>query len=115
MSHLGDVPDPFRVEVLDEAPSTNALVADRARDGMPEGVVPGSEPQTAGRGRRDRVWVTPPRAALTGLFLLRPRVPAERWPLLRLLTALAVTDAITAVGGPACGLKWPNDVMHDDL
>jgi len=118
MSRLGDVPDPFRVEVLDAAPSTNALVADRARDGEPEGLVLVTEHQTAGRGRLDRVWVTPPRAALTGSFLLRPRVPAERWPLLPLLTALAVTDAIAASGGgagPACVLKWPNDVLHDDL
>ena len=78
MSHLGDLPEPFRVEVLDEAPSTNALVADRARAGEPEGLVLVTEHQTAGRGRLDRAWVTPPRAALTGSFLLRPRVAAER-------------------------------------
>ncbi len=115
ISHLGDLPAPFRVEVLAEAPSTNRLAADRARAGEPEGLVLVTEHQTAGRGRLDRVWTTPPRAAITGSLLLRPEVPAERWPLLPLLTALAVGDAVVAAGGPACELKWPNDVLHDGL
>jgi BirA family biotin operon repressor/biotin-[acetyl-CoA-carboxylase] ligase len=106
------------VEVLPEAGSTNALLGARARDGEAEGLVLVTEHQTAGRGRLDRTWVTPPRAAITGSFLLRPprdTVAPERWPLLPLLTAVAVTDAITAVGGPRCELKWPNDVLHDGL
>ena len=115
MSHLEDLPSPFRVEVLAEAGSTNALVGDRARAGEDEGLVLVTEHQTAGRGRLDRAWVTPPRAALTGSFLLRPQVAPERWPLLPLLTAVAVTDAIGAVGGPPVELKWPNDVLHDGL
>ena len=103
------------MEVLPEAASTNQLLADRARDGEPEGLVLVAEHQTAGRGRLDRVWVTPPRAALTGSFLLRPPVPGERWPVLPLLAAVAVSDAVGAAGGPRCGLKWPNDVLHDGL
>jgi BirA family biotin operon repressor/biotin-[acetyl-CoA-carboxylase] ligase len=118
MSHLTDLPSPFRVEVLPEASSTNRLVADRARDGEPEGLVLVTEHQTAGRGRLDRVWVTPPRAAVTGSFLLRPpvdTVPSERWPMLPLLTAVAVEEAVVAAGGPPVELKWPNDVLHDGL
>ena len=115
MSHLEGLPAPFHVEVLPEAGSTNRLVADRARAGEPEGLVLVTEHQTAGRGRLDRVWVTPARAALTGSFLLRPPVAAERWPMLPLLTALAVGDAVVAAGGPPVELKWPNDVLHDGL
>jgi BirA family biotin operon repressor/biotin-[acetyl-CoA-carboxylase] ligase len=115
MSHLQDLPAPFRVEVLPEVPSTNRLVAERARAGEEEGLVLVTEHQTAGRGRLDRVWTTPPRAALTGSVLLRPTVAAERWPLLPLLTALAVGEAVVAAGGPRVELKWPNDVLHDGL
>ena len=55
----------LRVEILDAAPSTNAVVADRAREGAPHGLVVVAEHQTAGRGRLDRSWETPARAALT--------------------------------------------------
>ena len=102
------------VEVVEESPSTNALVADRARAGSPEGLVVVAEHQTAGRGRLVRSWVTPPRAALTFSVLLRPRVADHRWPWLPLLAGVAVVEAIEGAGGPECGLKWPNDVMYHE-
>jgi BirA family biotin operon repressor/biotin-[acetyl-CoA-carboxylase] ligase len=101
------------VEILDRAPSTNALVADRARAGEPAWLVLVAEHQTAGRGRLDRTWDTPDRAALTLSVLLRPTVPAGRWPWLPLLTGYAVGSALRGAGAEAC-LKWPNDVtVHD--
>jgi BirA family biotin operon repressor/biotin-[acetyl-CoA-carboxylase] ligase len=109
---LASVPG-FSVEVVETAASTNRLVADRARSGADEGLVVVTEHQTAGRGRLDRVWVTPPRAALTFSVLLRPSVPETAWPWLPLLTGAAVVDGVEAAGGPRCTLKWPNDVLHD--
>jgi BirA family biotin operon repressor/biotin-[acetyl-CoA-carboxylase] ligase len=99
-------------EVVAEAPSTNAIVAARAREGAPQGLVVVADHQTAGRGRLDRAWVTPPRAALTFSVLLRPELPAERWPWLPLLAGVAVLDAVEDAGGPPCVLKWPNDVRY---
>ena len=98
------------VEVVDAAPSTNALVAERARQGAAEGLVVVAEHQTAGRGRLDRAWETPDRAALTFTLLLRPEVSAARWPWLPLLTGYAVARALRA-GGHDARLKWPNDVL----
>ena len=57
--------DAYDVEVVEAAPSTNALVADRARAGAAEGLVVVAEHQTAGRGRLGRTWTTPARSALT--------------------------------------------------
>lgn len=106
----------WRVEVLDASPSTNALVAARAQDGEGPGLVVVAEHQTAGRGRLDRVWVTPPRAALTVSLLVDPgRVPTSRWPWLPLLTGLAVVEGVRRVAGVEATLKWPNDVLVDDL
>jgi BirA family biotin operon repressor/biotin-[acetyl-CoA-carboxylase] ligase len=102
------------VEVVEAAESTNALASERARSGAAEGLVVVAEHQTAGRGRLDRVWVTPPRAALTFSAVLRPPLPVRRWPWLPLLTGLAVLDGVETAGGPRCRLKWPNDVMYDD-
>ena len=100
------------VEVLAESPSTNAVVAERARAGEPGGLVVIAEHQTAGRGRLDRSWVTPAGAALTCSVLLTPeRVPAGRWPGLPLLTGIAVSEAVRRVADVDCAVKWPNDVL----
>jgi BirA family transcriptional regulator, biotin operon repressor / biotin---[acetyl-CoA-carboxylase] ligase len=105
----------WRVEVVAESPSTNADVTARALSGEPPGLVVVAEHQTAGRGRLDRVWVTPPRAALTFSALLAPEgVPLERWPWLPLLSGLAVLDGVRRVTGVAATLKWPNDVLVGD-
>ena len=103
------------IEVLQESPSTNALVAERARAGEESGLVVVAEHQMSGRGRLDRVWVTPPRAALTFSVLLTPgRVPTARWPWLPLLVGIAVSEGVRRVAGVDCVLKWPNDVLVDD-
>jgi BirA family transcriptional regulator, biotin operon repressor / biotin---[acetyl-CoA-carboxylase] ligase len=103
---------PDRVEVLEATPSTNAVVAERARAGEPEGLVVVAEHQQAGRGRLDRTWVTPPRTSLTFSLLLRPDLPAAQWPWIPLWTGYAVHAALAA-HVPGLGLKWPNDLLVD--
>ena len=107
---LADGPPSLRVEVVEATPSTNAVVAERARAAAPEGLVVVTEHQTSGRGRLDRTWETPARAALTFSVLLRPRVPATEWPWLPLMTGYAVCRALREAGFGA-GVKWPNDVL----
>jgi BirA family biotin operon repressor/biotin-[acetyl-CoA-carboxylase] ligase len=75
-----------------------------------------AEHQTAGRGRLDRTWTTPARAALTLSLLVSPdAVPVARWPWLPLLTGLAVVDGVRSAAGVPADLKWPNDVLADGL
>jgi BirA family transcriptional regulator, biotin operon repressor / biotin---[acetyl-CoA-carboxylase] ligase len=103
------------IEVQTETASTNQVVADRARDGAAEGLVVCAEYQSSGRGRLGRTWSAPPRSALLFSVLLRPAtVPAERWPLLGLLTPLVVADAVRTVGEIDARVKWPNDVLVED-
>jgi BirA family biotin operon repressor/biotin-[acetyl-CoA-carboxylase] ligase len=100
------------VEVLASTGSTNADLLARAFAGAPEGVVLAAEEQTAGRGRMGRVWVSPPRAALTFSLLVRPDTvsPARRgW--LPLLAGVSVASAVRAAAGVDARLKWPNDVL----
>jgi len=109
--------DPLRlppsVEVVEEATSTNFLVSERAKAGAPAGLVVAAEHQTAGRGRLDRTWEVPRRAALTFSVLVRPEIPPDSWPWLPLLTGYAVHAAL-ADRVPGLGLKWPNDVLVED-
>ena len=96
-------PDGWRVEVLPRAGSTNELVAARARAGEPAGLVVVAEHQTAGRGRLDRRWTSPPRAGLTLSVLLRPDLPPERLPWLPLWGGLAVARALREQTGRGRG------------
>ena len=101
--------------MVEESPSTNASVAERARAGEPAGLVIVAEHQSAGRGRLGRSWVTPPRTALTLSLLVAPDpVPVARWPWLPLLTGLAAVDAVRQSTDLAVTLKWPNDVLVGD-
>ncbi len=102
----------WRLEVVEEAPSTNHLVADRFRDGEPHGLVLVAEHQTAGRGRLGRGWVTPSRTSVTASFLLVPEGGGNGpWSWLPLLTGMAAARAVDAVTSLHPELKWPNDVL----
>ena len=105
--------DGWRVEVVTSAPSTNGLVADRARAGEPAGLVIVAESQTAGRGRLGRTWTSPSRAGLTFSVLLRPSLEPAQWGWLPLLSGVAVARALREQTGVDAVLKWPNDVLID--
>jgi BirA family transcriptional regulator, biotin operon repressor / biotin---[acetyl-CoA-carboxylase] ligase len=103
------------VRIIAATASTNADVAELARVGAAEGLVVVAEQQTAGRGRLDREWQSPPRAGVLLSALLRPPVDVAAWPMIPLLAGLAVVEALLAVGQVEAGLKWPNDVLVDEL
>ena len=102
------------LEVVPEIGSTNAALVAAAAADEAEGAVLVAEHQVAGRGRLDRVWISPPRAGLTVSFLLRPDVPAARRGWLPLLTGVALAEAVGEVTGVRASLKWPNDLLALD-
>jgi BirA family biotin operon repressor/biotin-[acetyl-CoA-carboxylase] ligase len=98
---------------LDEVGSTNTYVRDRARAGAPEGLVAVADHQTAGRGRLDRRWESPPGANLLASVLLRPACAGGDVHLCAEAVALAGADACREVTGVDPRLKWPNDLLLD--
>ena len=103
--------DGYRVTVLEMTTSTNAVVAEQARQGAAHGLVVVAEEQTAGRGRLDRSWVSPPGAGLTFSVLVRPSGPLSWVPL---LAGVGVAQALRHKCEVDAVLKWPNDVLVDD-
>ena len=96
---------------LDEVDSTNTYVRDRARHGAPAGLVAVADHQTAGRGRLDRRWESPPGANLLASVLLRPACDGDDVHLCAGAVALAAADACREVAGVEPVLKWPNDLL----
>jgi BirA family biotin operon repressor/biotin-[acetyl-CoA-carboxylase] ligase len=68
---------------------------------LPIGSVVVAEHQTAGRGRLDRRWESPPGTALLASFVLPPN------PILSLAAGVAAAEAC----GGEVRLKWPNDLL----
>lgn len=97
------------IERFAELDSTNAEVLRRAEAGAPDGLWVMADRQTAGRGRRNRPWVS----ATGNLFCTRLVRPARDEPpaaQLSLVAGLAVHSAVSTFV-PAVALKWPNDLV----
>jgi BirA family transcriptional regulator, biotin operon repressor / biotin---[acetyl-CoA-carboxylase] ligase len=101
-----------RILRFDSLPSTNTEAARQAMQGAPEGLCVVAREQTQGRGRQQRVWISPADAGLYFSIVLRPvRIGERAWPLLTLMAALAVRDALLEACGLETDIKWPNDIM----
>jgi BirA family transcriptional regulator, biotin operon repressor / biotin---[acetyl-CoA-carboxylase] ligase len=107
MSH-GFRPTIIRFDSLD---STNTEAARQARQGAAEGLCITAREQTAGRGRQERVWLSPAGAGLYCSTILRPRLEPGAWPLLTLAAAVAVHDALLDAYELHTDIKWPNDIL----
>ena len=100
------------IHYYDEIPSTNALAFELATEGGFHGEVVITESQTSGKGRRGRVWESPPGLNLYFSLILRPELPPQRAPELTLVAAVALAETLREAGIPA-EIKWPNDIQVD--
>lgn len=98
--------------VLPTAPSTNALVREKANQGRPEGCVIVACEQTAGRGRYGRQFFSPVDSGVYLSLLLRPTAYSpQQATCLTAAAAAAMCQAIEAVTGQHPGIKWVNDIF----
>lgn len=91
--------------------STQDEAKTRAAGGAQEGTLVVADRQTAGRGRWDRVWVSP-QGGLWYSLILRPAIAPDRCPALTLVAALEWVRVLRQKGLDA-RVKWPNDVWVD--
>jgi len=103
--HLGQT-----IHFHESLPSTNELAFRLAADGAEHGEVVVTDQQTAGKGRRGRVWVSPPGLNLYFSAILRPELAPQRAPELTLVAAVALAETLREEGVDAL-IKWPNDVQ----
>lgn len=110
-SRLGALAGRFDVDALDECDSTSSELMRRADGGAPAGTVIVADRQSAGRGRRGRIWLSSPEESLT--FSLLWRFPGGLAGLSGLSLAIGVglAKALERLGVTGVRLKWPNDVL----
>ncbi len=98
--------------VLPTAPSTNALVREKANQGRPEGCIFIACEQTDGRGRYGRQFFSPVDSGVYLSLLLRPTAYSpQQATCLTAAAAAAMCQAIEAVTGQQPGIKWVNDIF----
>ena len=103
----------MRIVRLGTVDSTQRVAFELAESGAADGTVVMADTQTAGRGRRGRVWHDAPGDSLLVSIVVRPRLNVADLPKLSFAAAVAVAEAVEATTGLDARLKWPNDVLID--
>lgn len=99
----------FTVLSFDTLDSTNTEALKQARLGADEGLCVVAREQTAGRGRYGRDWVSAKDSGLYLSVVLRPKLELRFFPLITLMTGVAVHDMLAEMGVKS-DIKWVNDV-----
>ena len=104
------------IEVLDSVDSTNSELTRRIAHVqlpllLPSGTCVVTEIQTAGRGRRGRMWQSGLGTSLTFSLLWRFEKGAAQLGGLSLVVGLAIVKALRAQGLVEAQVKWPNDIL----
>lgn len=102
------------VEVFFEIDSTNRYLMDHAARGGERPWLCFAESQSAGRGRRGRQWASPFAANLYFSLLWRFELGADVLAGLSLAAGAAIAEALHRMGIEGIGLKWPNDLFHQN-
>lgn len=96
--------------VLASVDSTNLYAKKLAAAGAGHGTLVVAGAQTAGRGRRGRVFASPQGAGIYISVILKTGLPMQDAALVTCASAVAVRRAVKAVCGKELAIKWVNDL-----
>ncbi|MCF6300105.1 MAG: biotin--[acetyl-CoA-carboxylase] ligase [Proteobacteria bacterium] len=99
------------LEIHASIDSTNEHLMQQAAAGASTGQICLAERQTAGRGRRDREWISPYDSNIYLSIFWRFSLAPMELRGLSLAAGLAVVRALNRLGTTQVGLKWPNDIL----
>ena len=105
------LPGFFHLVARERVGSTNEEALLLAAGGAPSGTLVWAREQSDGKGRRGRMWTSPP-GNLYCSTVLRPERERAAWGQVSFVAAVAVAEAIgRAAPNVTPQLKWPNDVL----
>ena len=99
------------IHYLEEVASTQDEARRLAESGAAEGTLVVAEAQVAGRGRRGRHWISPPRTGIYLSLILRPHLEPFNIAQIPIVAGVGVCESIAEITDLQPGLKWPNDVL----
>jgi len=125
--HLASVPDrlfPFEVtynlktdfigrsiHYFDTVGSTMDIGLQLGFKSAAEGTLVLAEAQTKGKGRLGRQWFSPRYKGIYFSLLLRPKIAPGSSPMLTLMAAVSICEAVKEATGLSSQIKWPNDIL----
>ena len=102
------------LEVFSEIGSTNSYLLDQPAPPPGRFRVAVADYQTAGRGRMDRTWQSPPSSGLCLSMAYTFQQVPSKLPGLTLALGIGAIEALHRLGIAGIGLKWPNDIIAHD-
>jgi len=108
----GELPRLYELHTCEHVDDMLTATVDYAAEGADEGTLLWAHSQSAGRGRLDRPWLSPPGALHCGL-VLRPEVGLASALETILVAQVALGCAIAEQVSPMTELRyrWPNDIL----
>jgi BirA family biotin operon repressor/biotin-[acetyl-CoA-carboxylase] ligase len=100
-----------KIHYFDYLSSTMDLAMQLGIQAAPHGTLVLAEAQTKGRGRLGRSWFSPKYKGIYFSLILRPEISPSASPVLTLLAAVSICEAIKKVVGLDAQIKWPNDIF----
>ena len=95
--------------VFDRIDSTNQFLLNQAKK-LSQGALCLSEQQSAGRGRRGRVWYSPPVGNIYLSQFFHYQGKLSQVASLSLVVGIAIAETLTSFALTNIKLKWPNDL-----
>ncbi|MDO5292795.1 MAG: biotin--[acetyl-CoA-carboxylase] ligase, partial [bacterium] len=110
-SMLGDQGMLDDIMYYDEIDSTNNRAKQLGNEQDKRQLLIVADRQTAGRGRRGRLWENPKGTNIAMSYKLHPDIAPQNASRITLVAALALAHAIVKVTGLEAKIKWPNDII----
>jgi BirA family biotin operon repressor/biotin-[acetyl-CoA-carboxylase] ligase len=102
-----------KLVLFEKTDSTNEQALIKVKQGTTLPLACFAEEQVQGRGRRGKVWVSPPGGSIYLSLAWQFELPLSELGSLSLAMGVAIARVLKGIGLQSVGLKWPNDVLVD--
>ncbi len=100
-----------KIYYFDKVSSTMDKAMELGMKHAQEGALVLTEAQTKGRGRLGRCWSSPKYKGIYMSLILKPKILPSLAPILTLMAAVSICQAVKEITDLDAQIKWPNDIL----